>query len=114
MKQLKTIVSWAATASLVGDAWMTHAAPRDYTLLTLRESQQQLHEQSQIPQSLVFPAETRKPLSTSLQNLEHTVAGMIVAVKQKDSAALRRQLHQLTIDQEVLASLIRKGASLYE
>jgi hypothetical protein len=114
VKQLKTITSWAATTSLVGDAWLANAAPRDYTLRILQESQERLHEQFQILQSSSFSPATSKALYTSRQHLELTVAQMSAAVNHEDSAALAQHLCQLRADQETLVALLTQMTRKHE
>ena len=48
---LQTVTSWAATAHLVGDAWVAHAAPQAYVVQTLRHARRQLHTQLRTLQS---------------------------------------------------------------
>jgi hypothetical protein len=84
---LQTVTSWAATAHLVGDAWMAHAVPQAYVVQTLRHARRQLHTQRRTLESHPpsAPAEARAALAGHLQSLEHTVHQMLTAVRQGDT-----------------------------
>jgi uncharacterized protein (DUF3084 family) len=113
-KALQAVTSWAATAHLVGDAWLAHAAPRTYTAQTLlhaRQQLQKLQKQLQTLQSRLPPASAaeRERLFTHIQNLTQTVSQMRSAVNQDDAARLRQQLTQLGTEQDALVSVLAQS-----
>ncbi|GEM_PF-3877391 len=113
-RRLKMMASWAATAALVGDAWMANAVPQEYTLRTLREARQQLHENLKILQSYSFPPEAQRGRSDSPRRLESTVRRMIEAVQQAESSALVQPLHQLAEDRGRLVILLTQLTGTHE
>jgi hypothetical protein len=108
------MASWAATAALVGDAWMANAVPQDYTLRTLQEARQQFRESLKVLQSYSFPTEAQGTRPDSPQNLESTVSQMIEAVQQTDSSALIQPLRQLTEERETLGTLLTQVTGNHE
>src|SRR5690242_15298016 len=53
---LQAVTSWAATAALIGDAWMAHAAPKEYAVQALCHAHRQLYKQLQTLRSHPLPA----------------------------------------------------------
>jgi hypothetical protein len=72
---LQTAASWAATAHLAGEAWLSGAVPTAYTRRTLRLAEQALVEGiRQVQGPPVASAAARAPVPEHLQSLTHMLS----------------------------------------
>ncbi|HEY9641790.1 MAG TPA: hypothetical protein V6C57_14980 [Coleofasciculaceae cyanobacterium] len=94
-KGLKTILSWTATAQMVGETWQQGAVPQQYAQQTLAKSQQEIEKEIQ---GLSAPPTLEQPL----QQLQQTLQQLTVAVQQRNKAAIASSLQQLAIEQQQL------------
>jgi hypothetical protein len=101
-KGLKTILSWSATAQMVGQTWQQGTVPQQYAQQTLEKSQQEINKEVQ---DLSAPPALRQ----SLQQLQQTIQHMTLVIKQGDKAAIDAPLRQLATEQQQLGTFAKEG-----
>jgi hypothetical protein len=107
---MQTATSWAATAHMVGEAWLGGAVPTRYARRTLQTAQQTLSEKRDTLQQ--SPSITGDRLSKALehlQNLEATVEEMQKAVQMGDRASLGQQIKQLATEEQTLKTFTQNA-----
>jgi hypothetical protein len=106
--ELQTVTSWAATARMVGEAWLKGAVPRAYTAQTLLAAEETLQEEAQTIQKVKAEG-AAIGLQTSLldrtQSLGRAVGQVRAAVESKDDQALGQLLEQLKGEEQAVKSL---------
>ena len=106
-KELKTVMSWAATSQMAGDAWIHGSVPTVFAKQTLSKAQTQLHEETDtLAHSSANPTQ-RRTILNNLQRLESTVSQMSTAVEHEDHNVMTQQLKQLTTQQQMLSALAK-------
>ncbi len=108
---LQAAASWAATAHMIGDAWMMNAAPQEYAEQTLLRVHQELQKRFYTFQSHSFstPTAVRETLLEHLQSLKQTVGQMRIAVRQRDPSTLSQQPTPLETDQTTITSVLERS-----
>ena len=110
--ELETVTSWAATAHMVGDAWINGTVPTAYAKQTLEAAQQSLQEEMDtLAQGSTVPSDRRTKLLETLQSLEQTVGQMATAVEQEDRAALTQQMQQLSTEEQTIGTLAKNAGA---
>ena len=100
---MQTTTSWAATAHMVGEAWLGGAVPNPYARRTLQTAEQTLSEQrATLEQSSSLTDERRAKALEQLQNLEAIVEGMQEAVQTGDRASMGQRIEQLASQEQAL------------
>ena len=108
-KELQNVTSWAATANMVGDAWIHGNVPTAYTKETLSTAQKNLHKEKEtLSHSSIDPMQ-RRMIVENLQRLESIVSQMSKAVEQKDYHAISQQIKQLSNQEKKLSTLAKAG-----
>lgn len=106
-KELETVTSWAATAQMVGEAWIHRSVPTVYAKQTLSKAQEKLHKETDtLAHSSTNPRQ-RDSILQHLQRLESTVSQMSMAIEQKDHTAMTQQLKQLATQEQTLKALAK-------
>ena len=109
-KELQTVISWEATAHMVGDAWLKRTVPTVFARRTLQSAREELQREvdtlAHIPD---MPAQQRTMLLEPLQQSEHIVAQMLTAVEQDDLAQMTQQLQQLSTNEQAIKALAEKA-----
>ena len=108
-KEIQTVLSWAATAHMVGGAWARGAVPTAYAQQTLDKTQKQLAEETDTLSHLSADSKQRHTVLEHLQSLKSTVGQMSKSVEQKDYSAIALQLQQLATEQQQLNTLAHAG-----
>lgn len=112
-KELETVTSWAATAQMVGDAWIHDKVPTAYAYQTLSKAQKKLQEETEkLAHSSTDPKQHN--IIQNIQRLESTVGQMSKAVEQKDCNAITKQLKQLSTQQQTLNTLAKTAGGQNE
>ena len=107
---MQTAASWAATAHMVGEAWLGGTVPTRYARRTLQTAQQTLSEQRDtLEQSPSITGDRLSKALEHLQNLEATVGEMQEAVQTGDRASLGQQIKQLATQEETLKTFTREA-----
>jgi len=94
-KETNTIISWAATAQMVGEAWHAASVPRAYADRTLQSAQEAIEKEKRAIQTLSISPDTRSRLSGNIESVGTALAQMRSAVKSGDHAALASYSEQL-------------------
>ena len=109
-KELQTVISWQATAHMVGDAWLNQTVPAVFAKRTLQSAQEGLQQEADtlthIPD---IPAQQRTMLLQPLQQSEHIVAHMLTAIEQDNHAMMTQQLQNLSTNQQTIKTLAEKA-----
>jgi len=107
-KELKTISSWAATASLVGEALMKGSVPVAYAKRTLETAEQKLQDESKmLEKSSDIPNDERTRAQVEINRIQGLVGQMRTAIEGKDQAALSQSIGQLMIEERSIKSFIK-------
>ncbi len=106
-KELETVTSWAATAHMVGDAWIHGSVPTAYAKQTLSTAQKKLHKQTDTLAHSSTDSTQRRAILEQLQCLESTVGQMSMAVEQKDKTAIAQQLKHLSTQEQTISTLAK-------
>ena len=107
-KELKTISSWAATASLVGEALMKGSVPVAYAKRTLETAEQKLQDESKmLEKSSDIPNDERTRAQVEINRIQGLVGQMRTAIEGKDQAALFQSIGQLMIEERSIKSFIK-------
>jgi hypothetical protein len=112
--KLQTAASWAATAHLAGEAWLSGAVPTAYTKRTLHMAEHTLVEGIRQVQAQPATSAAAAPASVSehLQRLTHLLSRMREAVQAEDRRAMTHHLTALAHEEEALRTLIKGGGGL--
>ncbi len=105
-KELETVMSWAATSQMAGDAWIHGNVPTAFAKQTLSKAQTKLHEETDTLAHSSNPTQ-RRTILENLQRLESTVSRMATAVEHEDHTVMTQQLKQLSTQQQRLSSLAK-------
>ena len=107
-KEMQTVTSWAATAHMVGEAWLRGAVPTRYARRTLQTAQEMLAEERSALGQLAPRAGDRLAQTLQhLQKLETTVERMRRTVETGDRARLCQQIEDLATQEQTLKSFIQ-------
>ena len=107
---MQTATSWAATAHMVGEAWLGGAVPTRYARRTLQTAQQTLSEKrNTLEQSPPITGDRRSQVLEHLQHLEATVEEMQEAVQTGDRASLGQQIKQLATEEQTLKTITQEA-----
>lgn len=106
---MQTATSWAATAHMVGEAWLGGAVPTRYARRTLQTAQQTLSEKRTLEQSPFLTGDRLSKALEHLQNLEATVEEMQKAVQTGDRASLGQQIKQLATEEQTLKAFTQNA-----
>src|SRR6266850_5459658 len=68
-KETNTIISWAATAQMVGEAWHAASVPRAYADRTLQSAQEAIEKEKRAIQTLSISPDTRSRLSGNIESV---------------------------------------------
>ncbi len=104
---LKSCASWAATAQLIGESWLSEAIPRAYAGDSLSAGREEISTAIETARRA-----GRADAVAPLQELEKSLTAMADAVGRQDRAALRAQLASLAEQKENLAALEKSLASV--
>ena len=106
---LQTAASWAATAHLAGEAWLSGAVPTVYTRRTLHTAEHALVEgiRQVQAQPATAAAAARASVPEHLQSLQHLLGRMRDAVQTEDRRALTQHLTALAHEEEALRTLLK-------
>jgi hypothetical protein len=105
---LQTAASWAATAHMAGEAWISGAVPTAYTRRTLHMAEQTLVEGLRKVQDQPATSAASASVPEHLQSLKHTLSRMREAVQTEDRMAMTQHMTALANEEEALRAL-RKG-----
>ncbi|OKH58010.1 hypothetical protein NIES2130_16845 [Scytonema sp. HK-05] len=108
-KDLDTISSWAATAHMVGDAWIRKAVPTNYAKQTLKTTQEQLQKETDNLSKLSIPPNQQQSLLKPIQQLKYIVDQMSLAVEKKDRSAIATQIKQLSTQEQTIRRLAKSA-----
>jgi hypothetical protein len=104
-EQMDSIQSWLATAEMVGDGWLRHSTPDNYSRQTLELSHESLLQIS----SDLLKAPPHSVDSASLDSVltrsRGEVAQMARLIEAKDAPEFGRRLDSLRADQKVVKQL---------
>jgi len=104
-EQMDSIQSWLATAELVGDSWLRHSTPDEYSRRTLELSHQTLLQLS----SDLLKSPPHSVDSASLDNVltrsRGEVARMARLVQAKDAPDFGHYLDSLRVDQKLVKQI---------
>lgn len=104
-QELDTTKSWAATAEMVGGAWIRSNVPTAYAQQTLSQAEEKLHTQTTAIAQSTNPSQ--RQILQQLQQIESTVSQMSTAAKQKDYTAMSQHLKQLSTQEQTLSTLAK-------
>ncbi|HEX8891545.1 MAG TPA: hypothetical protein VF779_20520 [Pyrinomonadaceae bacterium] len=111
-KELRTVVSWAATSRMVGEALQNGKVLQGYAARTFEAAGRNLQEESRtIDKSADIPAEERAGAQAQIARLEQIVGQLKSMVEGKDNAALSQQVEQLKVEEQSLKSSLRGDSS---
>lgn len=106
-KELQTVKSWAATAEMVGDAWIRGNVPKAYAKQTLEKTQEELKNETDTLSKLSIESSQRDTVLEQLKRLENTVGQMSKAVEQKDQKLIAQQIQQLSLEEQMIDKLAK-------
>lgn len=104
-KELEKVSSWAATAHMVGEAWIRGDVPMTYAKQTLKTTQKEVQKETDKLSKSSIPQ--RQNVLKPLQRLQNTIGQMSTAVEQKDRTAIATQLKQLSTEEKTIRSLAK-------
>jgi hypothetical protein len=104
-KEMQTVTSWAATAHMVGEAWLRGAVPTRYARRTLQSAEETLaEERSALGQLPSLEGDRLAQTLQHLQKLETTVEEMRNTVETGDRARVGQQIEDLARHEQTLKS----------
>ncbi|WP_341528074.1 hypothetical protein WKK05_01595 [Nostoc sp. UHCC 0302] len=102
LNEAQNVTSWAATANMVGDAWVRQAVPSTYAQQTLKKAQEELIKESgnivQIKPSSDTTERYKSVLLADTLQLANTTKQISIAVTQKNRTLVQRQLRELATE----------------
>lgn len=102
LNEAQNVSSWAATANMVGDAWIRKAVPSNYAQQTLKKAQEELLKESgnivQIKPSSDTTERYKSVLLADTLQLANTTKQISIAVTQKNRTLVQRQLRELATE----------------
>lgn len=108
-KETQSVYSWAATANMVGDAWIRGAVPNKYAEQTLKIATEELRKEKdkidKIKLSEDVSERDKSMLLAEVMQLGNKTAEMSRAVAQKNRSAVRQQLGELAAEKRSLNKL---------
>lgn len=107
--QLQASASWAATAQMTGEAWMSDAVPKAYARRTLDTTRQSFQDEMKTlrEQSATIVEKDRASALEHLQKLENIVRQMREAVQIEDRASMSQHIIELRAEEESLDALAK-------
>lgn len=111
---LTTVVSWAATAQMTGEAWADGRVPNAYAQQTLEKAQESIEREADAlgEKSTSLSVDERRLLLSQLSDLEATLEEMRAAVEDGDRAGAAAQADRLRkVEEAIKALTTRRGAA---
>lgn len=99
--ELQKVTSWAATAQMIGDAWLENNIPTTYAKTALSKTQEELYKET----DTLKHSSKDHSLLEQVQTLESTVSKISSAIKYKDHNAMLINLKQLSSQKQKLSAL---------
>jgi hypothetical protein len=107
-KETKTIISWAATAQMVSEAWRVASVPQAYADRTFQSAQEEIEKQKRAIQKLSVSSDTRGKLIGNIESVGNTIAQMQSALRSGDRAALASYSGQLGSETQELERFVKE------
>jgi hypothetical protein len=105
-KELKTVISWAATAQMASQAWLQHRVPAVYAQQTLRKTQENL--QAGLDEiDKVAPPQNRAIALSQVKRLQDTIQHMATGLERQDRATLTQNLRILSRQKQGIQTLVQ-------
>jgi hypothetical protein len=104
-EQMDSIRSWLATAEMVGQAWLRHTTPDNYSRQTLELSHETLLRISSDVLKSPPPSVDSAILDRVLTKSRDDVAQMARLITAKDAPDFARQLDSLSADEKLVKQL---------
>ncbi len=106
-QEATTVKSWAATAQMLGEAWVQGSVPQVYAKQVLQKTTQELDKEAKTIQK-EFADQPQLP--QQVQQVQQAVQQMSQAIEQQNPAAIAQPLHQLAATQQQLDRLSQSAA----
>lgn len=109
--ELQTVASWAATARVVGEAWLKGDVPHAYATKTLSNAQETLQEEAKTIEELKPEAGTglRDQLLNQTRSAAQVIDQMRAAVEKRDHQALAQLVKQLEAEEQAVKATAKSG-----
>jgi hypothetical protein len=114
--ELQTIISWAATAQMAGEAWLKGNVPHAYAAQTLRTAEESLQEELKTIEeqpSEASPAQGSSTLQASLaargRGLVQLIDRMRAAIESRDESTVAQLLKQLEREEQAVKMMSAGG-----
>lgn len=108
-KETQSAYSWAATANMVGDAWIRGAVPNKYAEQTLKRATEELRKEKEKIDKIKLSKDVSKRdksgLLSEVLQLANKTEEISRAVRQKNRSAVRQKLGELAAEKRSINKL---------